>query len=60
MLDTDEIKARFEELYDAVQVKLKETEGTDEEPFWRAIAQYIWKALDAIDTLSHFMGKGLQ
>lgn len=51
MPDTDEIKAKLEELYDAVQAKLKETEGTDEELEWQEVEFHLDHALDALDAI---------
>jgi len=48
-LDADEIKAKLEELYDAVQVRIKETEGADEEPLWQQIALNILDAIAVLD-----------
>ena len=49
MRDTDEIKAKFERLYDAVQVKLKETEGTDDEMEWQDIELYLNRVMEILN-----------
>ena len=49
MLDWDEIKAKFEELYDEVCSKVKETEDTNDQIKWQEIERYLDCILEILD-----------
>lgn len=52
-LDTDEIKANLEGVYDEVQRKIEETEEITEKSHWGVVAVHVGIAIDELDIIEH-------